>query len=155
MEDQMRVLFDTNILVAALVELHPFHEECLNWLEKAKLDEVSACMSCHSLAETYSQLTNMPIRPRITCAIAQKLILDDIIPYVQAIELTRTDYVEVIQRNVTQSIIGGTTYDALIAHAFLKSEADYLITSNLKHFRMILPAHSDRIIAPDEKIRND
>jgi predicted nucleic acid-binding protein len=32
----MRVLFDTSVLVAAMVELHPAHEKALSWLQRAK-----------------------------------------------------------------------------------------------------------------------
>jgi hypothetical protein len=40
----------------------------------------------------------------------------------------------------TNNIEGGATYDALIAHAAVKAQAEKLLTFNVKHFKRVHPA---------------
>ena len=47
----MKTLFDTSILVAALVENHSKHERALPWLSKAKVKEFEFVVSSHTLKE--------------------------------------------------------------------------------------------------------
>jgi predicted nucleic acid-binding protein len=88
----MKALFDTNTLIAALVETHPHHSRALPWLQKAKQKDITALMGAHSLAEVYSTLTKLPIYPKISPVLAEKLILEDLIPHFQIIELDQNDY---------------------------------------------------------------
>jgi predicted nucleic acid-binding protein len=44
----MRVLFDTSVLVAALVQAHPRHSHALPWLQRAKAGEFKYLVSSHS-----------------------------------------------------------------------------------------------------------
>jgi predicted nucleic acid-binding protein len=136
----MKVLFDTNTLVAALVETHPHHPRALPWLIKAKQKDVTGLMGTHSLAEIYSTLTKLPIHPKISPSLAEKLILEDIIPNFQTVVLDQNDYLTVLHILATNNIEGGTTYDALIAHAAFKAQADKLLTFNVKHFKRVYPA---------------
>ncbi len=56
----MRTLFDTSVLVAALVEQHPKHERAIPWLSKAKADKFEFIVVSHSLADLYAVLTTLP-----------------------------------------------------------------------------------------------
>ncbi len=49
----MKILFDTSVLVAALVQKHPKHERALPWLSKAIRNEFEFIVSSHTLAELY------------------------------------------------------------------------------------------------------
>jgi predicted nucleic acid-binding protein len=40
----MKILFDTNTLIAALVETHPHHSKAWPWLKKAKQKDITALM---------------------------------------------------------------------------------------------------------------
>ncbi|MGR3317400.1 MAG: type II toxin-antitoxin system VapC family toxin [Candidatus Anammoxibacter sp.] len=75
----MRTLFDTSVLIAALVEQHPKHERSLPWLSKAKDNKFEFIVSSHSLAELYAVLTTLPLTPRISAGIAWRLINENII----------------------------------------------------------------------------
>jgi predicted nucleic acid-binding protein len=136
----MKVLFDTNTLVAALVETHPHHPRAWPWLIKAKQKDVVGLLGTHSLAEIYSILTKLPIHPKISPSLAEKLIREDIIPNFQTIVLDQNDYFTVLQILSTNNVEGGATYDALIAHAAFKAQADKLLTFNVKHFKRVYPA---------------
>jgi predicted nucleic acid-binding protein len=56
-------LFDTSVLVAAMVEAHPNHTAALPWLQRAKPGLVTGLVAAHSLAELYAVLTTLPIQP--------------------------------------------------------------------------------------------
>jgi predicted nucleic acid-binding protein len=47
----VKVLFDTSVLVAALVEAHPMHARALPWLQRAKAGEIAMVVVSHSVAE--------------------------------------------------------------------------------------------------------
>jgi len=144
----MKVLFDTSTLMAALVETHPHHPRALPWLIKAKQKDVIALMGTHSLVEIYSTLTKHPIHPKISPSLAERLILEDIIPNFQTIVLDQNDYLTVLHILATNNIEGGATYDALIAHAAYKAQADKLLTFNVKHFKRVYPAIAHIIEEP-------
>jgi predicted nucleic acid-binding protein len=70
----MRVFFDTSVLVAALFEGHAFHRQAFPWLKRAREREFSFLVATHTLAELYSALTSLPVKPKITPGAAQELI---------------------------------------------------------------------------------
>lgn len=144
----MKVLFDTNTLVAALVETHPHHQRALPWLINTKQKNITGLMGSHSLAEIYSTLTKLPIHPKISPSLAEKLIIADITPNFQTVVLDQNDYLMVLHILATNNIEGGATYDALIAHAAYKAQADKLLTFNVKHFKRVYPAIAHIIEEP-------
>ena len=52
----MRVLADTSVLVAAMVESHPAHDRAFPWLLRAKQGKLDLLVATHTLAETYAVL---------------------------------------------------------------------------------------------------
>jgi predicted nucleic acid-binding protein len=70
----VKVLFDTSVLVAALIVSHPHHPACYSQLRAAKSKQFQGFISTHSLAETYSVITRFPIQPRIAPFQAQSII---------------------------------------------------------------------------------
>ena len=145
----MKALFDTNTIVAALVKAHPHHARALPWLKKAQQADIIAFMAAHSLAEVYSTLTKLPIQPKISSALAERLVLQDIIPHFQIITLDQSDYLTVLNILATNNIEGGATYDALIAHAAFKAQADKLLTFNVKHLKRVYPAIAHIVEEPN------
>ena len=59
----MKVAFDTSVLIAGSVSSHPHHERALWWLADDR--EFERCASWHALAETWSVLTRLPLRPPV------------------------------------------------------------------------------------------
>jgi len=144
----MRVLFDTNVAIAALIETHPNHSKAFPWLRKAEQNEIDGVIGAHSLAEIYSILTTLPIQPKISPAQAEKLIQQNILQNFEIIELTSEDYQSVLHILVTNNVQGGATYDALIGHAAFKAQAEKLLTFNDKHFKRVYPAIAHLIEVP-------
>jgi predicted nucleic acid-binding protein len=144
----MRVLFDTSVLVAGLVETHPMHPLAFPWLERAKAGEIELLVSTHTLAELFAVLTTLPLRPRLSPTIARQLIDGVVEASAAQVELSVADYNGVISRMAALGLAGGTVYDALIAWAAKKSGVDHLLTLNERHFRRVWPEGRGLILSP-------
>lgn len=134
----MKILFDTNVLIASIVEQHDFHARALPWMAKALSGEIIYHISQHSLAEMYSVLTSLPVRPKISPVTANRLIVENT-KRAKVVTLGPADYRWCIQQMSSEHQIGGAIYDALIARAALKSHVDRLLTFDPDDFRRVLP----------------
>ena len=143
----MRVLFDTSVLVAALFVSHPHHTACFSQLQAAKSKLVQGFISTHTLAETYSVITRFPIQPRIAPSQAQSLITD-ISQYLEIVPLLTNDYLAAIASLVALNLPGGGIFDALIAQAALKVEAEVLLTLNPNQFTRLGKAIAPLVQVP-------
>ena len=144
----MKILFDTSVLVAALVQPHPLHHRALSWLKKAKAEEFDLIVSSHTIAELYAVLSTLPVSPRITPGLAWRLIHESVEPVASVISLSSSDYLATIKRMSDLGISGGAVYDALIVKTARKSEVDRVLTFNGNDFKRIWPEGETRIAAP-------
>lgn len=143
----MKVLFDTSVLVAAFEVSHSRHSVCLPWLQRAQEKEIDGYLSTHTLAELYSVLTRLPVRPSISPALAQRLIDENLHLFV-AIPLTADDYQQAITCMVGLNLPGGGIFDALIAQAAIKAKVDILLTLNPNHFTRLGQDLAERVQVP-------
>jgi predicted nucleic acid-binding protein len=143
-------LLDTSVLVAAMVEGHPAHAASVPWLQRIKTRTDTGVVAAHTLAELYAVLTRLPVTPRISPALAVRLIEGNLIDSCEIISLSGTEYVALLEELAGLGIIGGTVYDGLLLHAAEKSGADRVITLNARDFRRINPGLADRIVSPVE-----
>lgn len=144
----MRILFDTSVLIAAMVELHPFNSKALPWLERAKAKEFEFLISIHTLAELFAVLSRLSTKPRISPGIAWRLIHDNIESTAIIISLTPSEYCQTIKKVSEKGISGGIIYDALIAKAAQKSKADRLLTFNIRDFEKIWDGNKSVLCLP-------
>jgi predicted nucleic acid-binding protein len=144
----MRVLLDTSLLVAAMVEVHPSHASALPWLQRVKAGVHKGFVAAHSIAELYSILTTLPVQPRIAPMIAQRLVHRNVLDLCDVVSLSEEDYVAVTDHLSQLGIIGGVTYDALILYAGIKTDVDRVITLNEKDFRRVFPHIAGRLSGP-------
>ena len=133
----MKVLFDTSVIIAAMVESHPKHQRALPWLQRGKREEFELVVAAHTLAESYAVLTTLPIKPRIATGIARRLINENIEQIARVVSLTPADYKTIIKQLSEKGMAGRIIYDALIARAAVKSKVDRLLTLNANHFMTI------------------
>jgi predicted nucleic acid-binding protein len=129
----MKILYDTSVLVAALLAEHSSHPVAFPFLKKARAGDVQGYLSTHSLAELYSVMTRLPEPLRVSPNEAQNVI-SDLLEYVEAIPLLAEDYQAVISQMVALKLSGGGIFDALIAQAAVRAGVDQLITLNPKDF---------------------
>ncbi len=121
------------MLVAAFEVSHPRHTVCLPWLQQAQTEQIHGLIATHTLAELYSVLTRLPVRPRISPELAQRLITENLERF-EVIPLTTEDYQMVLAQMVNLNLTGGGIYDGLIAQAAVKAEVNTLLTLNPNHF---------------------
>jgi predicted nucleic acid-binding protein len=145
----VRILLDTSVLVAAIVEAHPMHDVALPWLQRARAEADTGLVAAHSVAEWYAILTTLPVRPRIAPAIAQQLIQENVLDALEVVALTGEDYAAIIKRLSEIGIVGGATYDALILQASEKGNAERIVTLNEADFHRVAPHLASRIVAPN------
>jgi predicted nucleic acid-binding protein len=132
----VNVLFDTSVIIAALLPKHPSHAPCFVQLQAAELRQIQGYLSTHSLAEVYSVMTRMPSQPRMTPQEAQTL-LERCLQYLDAVSLEMADYRAAIAQMTALNLPGGGIFDALIAQAALKVKADRILTLNPNHFNRL------------------
>jgi predicted nucleic acid-binding protein len=80
--------------------------------------------------------------------VARKLLRENIVSISKIISLTPTEYLNTINQLAESGLVGGITYDALIASVAQKSRVERLITLNVEDFRRVWPEGEDVIVAP-------
>ena len=141
----MKVLLDTNVLVAALVKDHAHHGETLPWLQQIIRNDIAGAISAHSLAEVYTVLTKAL---KIPTAVALQLIETNILGHIEVVVLDGEDYHNLLKHCVHLNVSGPKVYDALIGWAAWKADVDFLVTKNKKDFDALYPASTNKIIDP-------
>lgn len=144
----MKVLLDTSVLVAALIESHAMHGRAHPWLDRALGGEFEWIVAAHSLAELFHVLTAYPVRPRISPGTARHLIQENIVTQAHVVSLTAADYTAVIRRIADLNMAGAVVYDALILRAAERAAADQILTFNVQDFRRLWPEGAGKIAAP-------
>ena len=144
----MKVLFDTSVLVAALVQAHPRHDRALPWLKRAKDRKLDMSVASHTLAETYAVLTTLPTSPKISPGIAFRLLHDNVVPPARIVSLSSSEYLKTIRDLSDLGLSGGVTYDALIYRSALKFDAERILTFNANDFRRVARGDKIQIIEP-------
>ncbi len=144
----MKILFDTSVLIAAIVEPHPMHSRAFPWLKRAGSQEFDMLVASHTLAELYAVLTTLPVSPKITPGATKRLIHDDIETIAKIVSFSSQDYISIIKRMADLELSGGVIYDALIVRAAQKSGADHVLTFNINDFKRVWPEGEVHIVVP-------
>jgi len=144
----MKILFDTSVIIAALVESHPMHQIAFPWLKQSKKNEFELIIGGHTIAELYAVLSTLPTKPRISPAVAWRLIHENIEAIARIVSLSAAEYSSVIKKISERGLVGGITYDALIAKVAEKSKAEQLLTLNPDHFKRVWPEGEKIIVSP-------
>ena len=141
----MICFFDTSVLVATFQSDHPHHLPSLKAFAPASI-ETSAC-SIHTLAEVYSAMSAMPVKP----APSPDQILhfmSEITARLAPVALTADEYLSSIRDAAARGITGGKIYDCLILACARKCKAEVMYTWNTKHFLRIAPDLARQIQTP-------
>ena len=142
----MKAFFDSSVLVAAFYGAHVHHAASLAAIQMAT--KKTASCAAHTLAEVYSVMTRLPVRPRINPE-QGLLFIESIRERFGVVTLSDREYYEVIATAAGRGIGGGKIYDALILRCAEKSMAESIYTWNLTDFRQLAdPDLSSRIRTP-------
>ncbi|MGH9765756.1 MAG: PIN domain-containing protein [Blastocatellia bacterium] len=127
----MKAFFDTSVLVPVFYGDHVHHRASLSLF--IRFDKSSACCGAHSLAEVYSTLTRMPGQHRVSGAQAM-LFIGNILERLSIVCLNGDEYANALKVSSGLGIVGGTIYDAMLAHCALKADAETIYTWNTNHY---------------------
>ena len=145
----MNIFFDTTVLVAASVQDHPHHVQALPAVRRVQHRQDKGFISVHSITEVYATLTRLPVRPRIHPVEAQRILVEDLLPYFDTVSIDQSDYVNTLSNIATHGWIGAKIYDALLLSCAAKCVADRIYTFNLGDFRALAsPELLGKICAP-------
>jgi predicted nucleic acid-binding protein len=125
----VKVLYDTSVLLAALLVDHTNHGLAFPQLELARQGTVQGYLSTHSLAELYSVMTRLPPPLRVLPDEAEAAIVD-LLDYLEPVPLLAAEYQQAIRQMVELRLVGGGIFDAIIAQAALKAGVGQLLTFN-------------------------
>ena len=130
----MRSLFDTSVLITAVVDQLASHESAFDALRRHTDGGHWGCCSTHTLAECYATLTALPLASRVLPEQARVLVEESIAGYLEVIELTRDDYRHVLTHVSQLGLASGAVYDALHARCAHKAGVDQILTYNVADF---------------------
>jgi predicted nucleic acid-binding protein len=120
-------------LVATISPWHEHHERTLSELERRADAGEELQLAAHSMVEAYAVVTRLPSRHRLKPSDALSL-LESNGGQTTLVHLTGREVWSVLRRASTRGVVGGRTYDLLLAMAALKAKAATLLTWNVKHF---------------------
>jgi predicted nucleic acid-binding protein len=127
----LKAFFDTSVLVPVFYGDHVHHEASLQSF--IQFDVTTGSCGAHSLVEVYSTLTRMPGRHRISSEQAM-LFVGSIRERLSLVSLDGQEYATMLQSSADLGIVGGSIYDALLAHCAIKVGAQTIYTWNLRHY---------------------
>ena len=131
---KMKTLFDTSVLVAAIVEPHPMHTRALAWFQRAKAGKIDFLVVTHTLAELYVALTTIPLKPKISPSTAWRLVHDNVETSAKIVSLSSSDYKDTVKHMSELGIFSINRGKCLVIQlfwipAFAGMTCTYLISS--------------------------
>lgn len=122
------------MLVAAFYKAHVHHAASVAAIATAS-KETASC-AAHTLAEVYSVMTRLPVRPRIGPD-QGLLFVESIRERFSIVALSEKEVYEVIAAAAGRGVGGSKIYDAMILRCAEKSNAEAVYTWNLDDFRQL------------------
>ncbi|MGB3789623.1 MAG: PIN domain-containing protein [Phormidesmis sp.] len=143
----MKVLYDTSVLVPAIISGHPNHSLTFPCLAMAKQKDVQGYLSTHSLAELYSVLTRLPNPLKVSPDEARAIVMD-LLGYLVPVSVSADGYKTLIENAASLQLVGGVIFDAIIAQAALVAGVDRLATLNARDFNRLGDKISPLVYVP-------
>ena len=145
----MKVLLDTNVLVAASIRQHPHFGRADAVLQRFIDNTDKGIIHAHSLLEFHSAVTQLPGGLSIPPAYVSDVLEQGILPFVKIMALTAKQVRDVQRRAGRTGLVGGMVYDLFHLALAEREQVERLYTFNVIHFRrMASPEMVDRIVAP-------
>lgn len=148
----MKVAFDTSVIVAASLEIHPFHPRAICWVEAASAKKLQGLVSWHGIAETWSVLTRFPVDNSANGAIAERMI-DRLLERLRPLPVSAKAYRYALRRCSDRALRSGAIFDALHLVSAEIAGADIFLTLNSGDFERLRLAKSPRIVTPPDPPR--
>lgn len=144
----MKVFCDTSVLVASATRAHEHYARAAAIVRRVLNGSDEGYIAAHGLLETYAVLTRLPVAPRISSAMAYRIIQENFIAPFQIVSLSIKEQEKLLARLAEGGISGGSVYDALQIECAKKAEVDRILTFNAGHFLRMAEDLRDKIAAP-------
>ena len=145
----MKLAFDASVLVAVLVEAHPFHRRALRWFEEVSAGHASGECTWHAAAETWSVMTRIPLRPAISPALAT-IAMERLLTKVEPVEVDGETYRVALRRCSERGLRSGAVFDALHLVTAERREVAAFVTFNPADIERLRVGGSPRIVVPPD-----
>src|SRR5205809_762610 len=123
----MKAFLDTSVLMPVFYGDHIHHVPSLDIFTRCEKED--GCCGAYSLAEVYATLTRLPGKHRVSGDQAL-LFLESIRDRLTIIALDADDYINLLQGSAAAGVVGGATYDAILARCALKADVEMIYTWN-------------------------
>jgi len=138
---------DTSCIIAAVCGWHGHHVVAAAEIERRLGAGERLETAAHSVVEAYAVLTRLPAPHRLSPSDALALLDANFLGRTRVVALDGDGYRALLRRAGKEGIVGGRTYDAVIAQCALEAKAATLLTFNAKHFAD-LEAAGVRVVVP-------
>jgi predicted nucleic acid-binding protein len=122
-------------MVAALLRSHPHHARATQAINGRLDTGETMLVVAHTLLETYSVLTRLPLPSRVGPSAALGAIEETFLTNGRVVAMRHEQYVYLLYDLVNGGTVGGQVYDASIAACARAAGATELLTFNEHHFR--------------------
>lgn len=144
----VKIYFDTSVLIAAVLEKHPYHDPAFAALQRARKKEIQGSISGPGLAEFYAVLTRLPLTPAVSPYQIQQMLETNLVPHFEVVPLAQDEYYKAVRDCAAAGCGRSRIYEALHLAAARKVHCQQVYTYNLQHFRELGPDFGDRIRTP-------
>ena len=144
----MKVYVDTNIVVASIVDGHIHYDRCKPLMDEIGAGRHDGFISAHGLTEIYSVMTRTPFIPRFRPIDVWQILSDDILPVLQLVALSNTDYRNIVQDCASMGFVSGRVHDLAHLRAAEKAACQRIYTFDVRGFQALAPKLSERILMP-------
>ena len=129
----MRVLLDTNCLVALASPAHEHHAATFADYQRRRAAGQEFIVAAHAITEAYSVLTRLPAPHRLAPPDARD-VLEKTWSKSGGIALTAAELWRVVRKCADSGMTGGRIHDVVIAECARKGKAGEILTWNTRHF---------------------
>jgi predicted nucleic acid-binding protein len=144
----VKVYVDTNIVVGSIVDTHIHYDRCKPLMDEIAGGKYEGFISGHGLTEIYSVLTRTPFVPRFRPTDVWQILSDDILPLLQLVALSNTDYRSIVQDCAGMGFVSGRVHDLAHLRAAEKAGCQRVYTFDVRGFQALAPNLSSRILMP-------
>ena len=121
-------------MIAAICTWHEHHERAVQEITR-RLDRGEEMIAAApALVEAYAVLTRLPAPYRLSPTDALALLDSNFISTTKIAVLDGKSYQTLLRQAPAEGIVGGQTYDAVIASCALHAKVTTLLTFNEQHF---------------------
>jgi hypothetical protein len=138
------------VLLAGLVDFGPQSapsQEIMHAVAEKNLSQ--AITAWHCCLEFFSVSTRLPPEYRLTPADAARLLEEEVFARMVVQDLPPAARLDMIKTAAHDGTAGGRVYDAHVAEIARTADAEFIVTSNRRHFLASL-RHGIRVETPEE-----